>query len=586
MARDNRPFWQRSPVLIAGAVIAGLAVLYVVAYAVTGSTLARSATVLGVEVGGLTPAEAEAVLNAELPDLVDQPIQLTADVNGEPVTASLVPSESGLTIDVPATVDEVPGAGLNPISLVQALFGGGEATPVPAVDEATLAEAVSVLADQFNVEPVNGSIAFEDGGVVTSAASAGAEVDVAATAEALRSAYFGTDDATTPIGPLTPVITTNEPSITDAEVAQAVQDFAEPAMSAPVTVVAGDQTIELTPEIIGAGLMMVSDSGTLTPEFDVDALSEAAAEVLEEVGEPGRDATIEIQGGEPVIIPEESGSGVVPEDLATAVLPALSETGAARTASVAFDEIQPGFTVADAEALGVQEVIGEWTTTFAPTSYRNTNIGLAASKIDNTLLLPGETFSLNGEVGERTEARGFARGGVISGGKLIEAVGGGVSQVATTTYHAAFLAGLEDVEHKPHSIYYDHYPVGAEATVSWGNFDMAFRNDTPYGVLVETIFTPSIPNRGVLTVRLWSTDYFEVETGTSERYNFTSPPPARYSQASDCVDNSPSRGFSITTYRKAWDPDGSLVKDESYPWAYNPSPEVICGPEPDSDDDG
>jgi vancomycin resistance protein YoaR len=583
--RDNLPFWQRGPVLIAGSVFAGLVIVYVIAYAVTGSTLARSATVLGVDVGGLSPTEAEAVLNAELPEIVDQPIQLSAEINGESVTASLVPSESGLTIDVPATVDAVPGAGLNPISLVRALFGGGETVPVPAVDDAALSQAVAVLADQFDVEPVNGSVAFENGEVITSAASAGAQVDAAATAELLSSAYFGADDATTPIGPVTPVISSTEPSISDEEVAQAVQDFAEPAMSAPVIVQAGDQTIELTPEIISAGLMMSSDSGTLTPELDVDALAEAAAGVLDEVGEPGHDATIEVRGGEPVIIPEESGSGVVPEDLAAAVLPALSETGSARTASVAFDEIQPDFTAADAEALGVTEVISEFTTTFAPTSYRNTNIGLAAQKIDNTLLLPGDTFSLNGLVGERTEARGFARGGVISGGKLIESVGGGVSQVATTTYHAAYQAGLEDVEHKPHSIYYSHYPVGAEATVSWGNFDMAFRNDTPYGVLVETIFTPSMPNRGVLTVRLWSTEYFDVETSTSERYNFTDPPPARYSQASDCVNNSPSRGFGITTYRKVSDPDGNLVKDESYPWSYNPSPEVICGPEPDKDGD-
>lgn len=580
-----KPFWQRAPILIAGAVVAGLAVLYGIAYGVSGSTLARSATVLGIDVGGLTPVEAEAVLTAELPELVDKPIELSAQVNGETVTGTLVPSESGLTIDVPATVDSIPGGGANPVSLVQATFGGGEVEPVPAVDEAALTQAVTVLSDQFNLDPVNGSVAFEDGEVVTSGASEGAEMDVAATTDRLVDAYFGTEDATVPIGPITPEVDTLEPGVTDAEVSQAVSDFAEPAMSGPVTVEAGDQTIQLTPQIISAGLTMNSEGGTLTPAFDVEALAEASADVLNEIGEPGRDATIEIQGGEPVIIPEESGSGVVPEDLADAVLPVLDKTGDARTASVDFEEVQPEFTAADAEELGVKEIISQFTTTFAPTSYRNTNIGLAAEKVDNTLLEPGETFSLNGIVGERTVARGFAAGGVISGGRLIEAVGGGVSQIATTTYHAAYQAGLEDVEHKPHSIYYSHYPLGAEATVSWGNFDMAFRNDTPYGVLVETIFTPSIPGRGELTVRLWSTEYFEVETSVSDKYNFTDPPPPRYSQAADCYPNSPSKGFSVTTYRKVWDPDGNLVKDEEYPWAYNPSPEVICGPEPDDEDD-
>jgi vancomycin resistance protein YoaR len=373
--------------------------------------------------------------------------------------------------------------------------------------------------------------------------------------------------------------------VTDDDVAQAVADFAEPAMSAPVTVVAGDHDLEITPGMLSEALSVVtSDDGVLTPELDGEALSEAASDVLSEVGRPGRDATIEIQNDTPVIIPEESGVGVVPEDLAAAVLPALTESGADRSASVEFEEIQPEFTAADAEALGVTEVISEFKTYFQPTAYRNTNIGTAAGKINNTLLLPGDTFSLNGLVGERTAANGFARGAIISGGQLIEDYGGGVSQVATTTYHTAFKAGLEDVEHRPHTIYYGHYPVGAEATVSWGNFDMAFKNDTPYGVLVQTIFTPSIPDRGSLEVKLWSTKYFEVETSTSEKSNFTSPPPASYNSSSNCYPNTPSQGFSVTTYRKVWDPDGDLLKDESYPWTYKPSPEIRCGEDPSNDD--
>ena len=84
------------------------------------------------------------------------------------------------------------------------------------------------------------------------------------------------------------------------------------------------------------------------------------------------------------------------------------------------------------------------------------------------MLKPGDTFSLNDIVGERTAANGFTKGFIISDGVFTEDFGGGVSQVATTTFNAAFFAGLEDVEHKPHSFYIDRYPVGREATVAWG----------------------------------------------------------------------------------------------------------------------
>ena len=66
--------------------------------------------------------------------------------------------------------------------------------------------------------------------------------------------------------------------------------------------------------------------------------------------------------------------------------------------------------------------------------------------------------------------------------------------MATTTFNAMFFAGLEDVEHKPHSFYIDRYPVGREATVAWGAVDLRFRNDTPYGVLIDARVTPSTPS--------------------------------------------------------------------------------------------
>src|SRR5690606_13163416 len=174
-----------------------------------------------------------------------------------------------------------------------------------------------------------------------------------------------------------------------------------------------------------------------------------------------------------------------PEGLAKAVLGALQKSGDERVAVVETVTKQPKLTTEKLEGLGVKEVVGEFTTYYPHAEYRNVNIGRAAELINGTLVLPGETFSFNKTVGERTRENGFTDGLVIKGGRLREELGGGVSQVATTTYNAAFFAGMDDVEHRPHGFYIDRYPVGREATVYWGSLDLRWRNNTPYAVYVQ-----------------------------------------------------------------------------------------------------
>ncbi|WP_157987834.1 VanW family protein [Jiangella endophytica] len=583
---DDEASSGRSRAKVAALVVAGVVVVlgigYGVAYAVAGDSLARGATVAGIEVGGMTPEEAEETLNTQLPALVDQPFHLT--IGEEETSFEVVPSAAGMTVDVPATIDEIPGGSANPVSLFQALLGGGETTPVPAFDQAALEAALTEIAAQANIEPVNGAVAFDGGEVVTSDPQLGRAVNLDATIERLEGAFFGAE-STLPVGDVQLAIDEVPPAVSAEEVQRAVAEFAEPAMSAPVTVVAGEESVELPAELVGQALAMAPDeAGTLQPALDGAKLTDVARDLLTEVGQEGRDATITIEGGEPTVVPAERGMGIAPESLSAALLPVLTAEGDERQAAVELTEVDPELTTAAAEELGVTEVVGEFTTRFPHADYRNVNIGTAAERIDNTLLLPGDEFSLNGIVGERTEANGFTAGTIINGGRLEESLGGGVSQVATTTFHAAFLAGLEDVEHWPHSIYFDRYPVGQEATVAWGAKDMRFSNDTPYGVVVDTSFTPSSSgNQGTLNVKIWSTEYYRVETSVSDRSNYSSPQTI-YDTSDNCSAQGGSQGFDITSYRQVWDPDGNLVKDEADPWTYNPNHRVICGPDPGEDD--
>jgi len=134
-------------------------------------------------------------------------------------------------------------------------------------------------------------------------------------------------------------------------------------------------------------------------------------------------------------------------------------------------------------------VIGEFTTYHKCCESRVTNIHLIADAVDGVVVEAGATWSLNDHVGQRTEAKGYVPAGAISGGELVAEVGGGTSQFATTLYNAIFFAGLEDVYHRPHSIYFSRYPLGREATLGWTLPDIVFVNDTDRPVTIDTSYT-------------------------------------------------------------------------------------------------
>ena len=263
-----------------------------------------------------------------------------------------------------------------------------------------------------------------------------------------------------------------------------------------------------------------------------------------------------IVDGRPKVIADKPGVRFRPDDVERTFLRLLRKPVGKREGAVDARVARADFRTADARKLRIKEQVSQFTTYFPHAAYRNTNIGRAADLVDGTILEPGETFSLNGTVGERTRANGFTKGFIIEDGVYQEDLGGGVSQMATTTFNAMVFAGLEVVEHKPHSFYIDRYPVGREATVAWGSVDLRFRNDTPYGVLITAHVTPSTPtSQGVVTVRMWSTDYWDITASTSgwtERLLSSAVVSWRYAasradRASPASTRSPVRGSTTLT---------------------------------------
>jgi vancomycin resistance protein YoaR len=255
----------------------------------------------------------------------------------------------------------------------------------------------------------------------------------------------------------------------------------------------------------------------------------------------------------------------------------VTKIGSERTLAVKSVTAQPELTTDAARKLGINQQVSTFTTNFPYAAYRNQNLSRAAELVDGTLLQPGDTFSLNDTVGERTAANGFTKGFIISDGVFKEDFGGGVSQVATTTFNAAFFAGLEDVEHKPHSFYIDRYPVGREATVAWGSVDLKFKNTTPYGVYIQASVDPSTPStQGAMHVSMYSTKYWDIKAEQSDRYNVTAPRTRRLS-GPECVPNQGYGGFDIDVYRLFYRAGSDrLDHRETMHTRYTPSDTVVC----------
>ena len=331
----------------------------------------------------------------------------------------------------------------------------------------------------------------------------------------------------------------------------------------------------ISPEVIASALSFRADPNQgLVPELNREVVEKAVDPQLASSEQPGRDATLNFVGGRPVVTPSQDGRGVDYEATLKDLLAVLTKTGDERKITAVYAAQPAKLTTEELNGLGIDGVIGEFTTGgFAQDSGRN--IRRAAEVINGMIVKPGETFSLNGATEPRDESHGYVEAGIISEGHASRGVGGGVSQVATTLYNAAYFAGMTDVTHKPHSFYISRYPPGREATVFEGAIDMKFRNDVPTGVMIQTAWTPTS-----LTVRLYGTKKLRRDVVDGPAHE-----PDGADQGRDPRPGSPASasqgapGFTVTDTRTLRDVKTGQVKAERRTTKYNPSPIVTCGSE-------
>lgn len=379
---------------------------------------------------------------------------------------------------------------------------------------------------------------------------------------------------TLPVGPLDPQL--------DATAVGAAATRARALLRGDVTLLTGNATVRVSPEQLASAMGTRVSGSTLDVTIDPDRLHAALAGSLGPLEQRPVDATFAVTEQNTVhVVPSRTGRAIDMRAVVGAIL------RGERRISAPLRNAAPKHDTAWAESLGIVRQVSSFTTDYPAGETRVLNIHRGADLLNNTVVEPGHVFSLNQTIGPRTKARGFVPAPVFAQGEFFDDYGGGVSQLATTTYNAAFLGGYQDVTHQPHTIYISRYPAGREATVNYGAIDLKFRDDTPHGVLIRTYYSDAS-----VTVALYGDT--DGRTVREENRATTNPVPVtdkliscpasstidRYDICSSLAAGEQERisngdaGFDVA-FDRVIDQPGHAERREHYTWHYTMLPNQI-----------
>lgn len=560
----KKPKSKAKPWIITGSCVAAIAAAYFGGAAYVSSQVPANASIAGVNIGSMNKDQARSELEREVLPLAEKDIDVT--VNGEKYT--LDPAKAGLALNVDETINDLTSYEINPVELYERLTGDVHVDPAVDVDQEKLSTQLEALAKKANAELAEGAIEFKDGTAKLTKPVDGVVL------KADEAASLITDEWEIAGPALTLPAEVTKPKIS----AESLQAFYDKDITAllkdDVTLSSDKKKATISVESIVAAASYTPKDGAPAITLDDKKLYKAATK-NSDLSSTAENAKIVLKDGNPSIVKSSKGVSLETEGLGAKVLAATADKK--RTATVEMTETEAEFTTADAKKLGIKEPIVTFSTPYpASDKVRTKNLYAGSSRVNGDIIKPGERFSLLEALGPITVANGYFSSGVVESGFSTEAVGGGLSQISTQMYNVGFLAGYDDITHKPHSRWFERYPAGREATLWEGQIDMIWENNTPYGVMIQAWVSGDKVN-----TRLWSTKYWDVSQKSSGKYNLTNPE-TKYNPAEKCVSESGGKkGFSIdiTRYRETFDGSKKLPA-ETKSWTYSPWHKIVCGEKP------
>jgi vancomycin resistance protein YoaR len=565
-ARLVRPIRRLGPLsflaLLLAAIVAAIAVLVLVRGYMLRDSVLPGVRVAGFDVGGLSHADARGRIETRIGERLRQPVDLSLDGDVFRVTPS-----SLFIVDATATeklaYDSARDSFFGRVGALTVPFAvGQDVEPVLRVD-ASAEAALRKELEKRTHRPISAKLSMYGLEPVVKPGRTGTSIDTAAVLALVRDAALKElPSVRVPVRTVTPMITT--------AAAESAAGQARTAVSAPVEVRFRHRELgELEPSAIASLIRFRAAGGEFRLRLEASRLRAELAPLVRKYTKEPVDASFRIDGTRARVVWAHKGTTLDVAGAQDAVLAAAALPDD-RQARIGLTALDPDLTTREAKALGIGRQVSTFTTDMGvSSSNRIWNVHLMANYIDGTIIKPGQTFSFNKTVGERTIERGFREGQMILGSLLLPAIGGGVCQTATTLFNNALQLGLPIKERRNHSWYISHYPLGRDATVNWGAPDLKFKNDLDHALLIKSSYTDS-----TLTFTFYGTNpHRKVELETGAQTNFTSPKPSyAYDPSAPegsirTVTGSHESGFDITVYRKVWE-RGSLIRKDSFQSRY------------------
>ncbi|WP_062076738.1 VanW family protein [Demequina globuliformis] len=544
--------------IVAAVFVLVLAGAYVGAAALLANTVPRGTSTLGVDIGGMSTGQAVATLNDHVAEINAQPITVTvADTEGV-VTGA----DAGLSVDAQATVEQTVGFTLEPQRMWERIAGGGELEPVKTVDDDALVAAMTDLASQVDREPVDAVVEIVGTAATVTDGQTGITLDADATGAVVATAWPSTEQ-------VEGVAEVADPEITTADADAFADEVTTVALAGPVTLANDTGDVDVTAEQIASLATVDTEGGVLSLVVDGEPLAKTIEDENPDLVVEAKDAELSFTSSHQLETVEGvDGQAVDAANLGPAVIEAAYSP--TRSTELPVEVTEPEVSNDDLGIEDLKEVVATFDTPLTNEPIRTQNLRTAAADVEGTVILPGEQFNLAETLAPITPEEGYGEAHVIVDGVLTSGVGGGLSQMATTTYNVGYFSGFDLIQHRPHSVWFTRYPAGRESTL-WGTtINVIFENNTPYAAVMNSYISG-----GRLYVDMWSTPHFDVETYASDKTNVRSPG-VKEVDSPNCEAKGPGQdGFTITNTRKVF-LDGEQVDENVDTWTYAPDDAIKC----------
>jgi vancomycin resistance protein YoaR len=550
--------------LLIGGTVLGLA------FAGSPERLPAGTAIAGVDVSGLTAGEARALLERKSKDLANNPVVFTA----EHKSWRIRPNAVVVDVDWGAAVQAAQrqGQGFGPLRGLKRLgvrVFGGEVAPTSRVYQYAVDAYVARFAravDRPRAEPRLKLTGYEAAVVP---GRNGRVIDRAAAEKVLVQGLTSLSRQPVPLP-----LKIDRTHLTTRDLAGA-EVKADTALSAPAEIVYGPGGWHLSQRKI-ARLLTLPKNGETDLQLAGPQASRFFANLRKRVDHAPKNARFAIGARNVVrIVPAQAGRKLDKEGTTRNIMAALLSSSN-RRADLKVVTAAPERTTRDAKAMGITGLVGAYETFYGGVPNRIHNVQLVAHLIDDHYIAPGETFSFNGTTGERSPDKGFLEAPVIINGELKTGLGGGVCQVSTTTFNAAYEAGLSITDRTNHALYISHYPLGRDATVNYPDTDLKFVNDTGHWLWLRTFVGSSS-----LTVALYGTPQNRKVESEVAPLEVTGPIPVKrvadpaMTVGTEAVEEAGAPPRSTHVRRRVLGANGDLMYDHTWYSTYVAEPEVI-----------